>query len=153
MAPSFFIQLPNGRTISAMQHPDPRTAVQQIFQDFNPASGIINTKQLMPIDCAAGTPTEQGIPAERRKGRLQLWLNLKGVNYVVIPVPDASGKTSNLMLPLDSLTAFGDTLKNLQTNLTRALAPKPEAVATPAPVELPLVEKTEAATTEAHEAT
>ena len=123
---NFFIQIPNGKTISAMVHPDPRSFVQKIFQDFDPSSGVVKNKGIVPFDCEAGSPQEQGVPIEARRGRIQLWLNYNGSSSIAIPVPGADGKTNTILLPLEEVEEFANILKNLQANLKKIVGPKKE---------------------------
>lgn len=109
MTDNFHINLPNGKALTAMTHPDIRSFVQRLFTNFNPNSGEVSAKVLFPIDCATKSASEQ-YPSEFRKQYPQLWLNHQGSHYMALPFPDVNGRTQTILIPTESLKELGETL-------------------------------------------
>lgn len=142
------------KTKGANKVADPRSPVARLFTNLDQETGAIAPKEVAVLDCANGTPKDQGMKYDALNGKIPVFLrykendkefdsDIKGRHCVIIG--SRPGKPG-LMIPVEDLPEFIAEVSNLNNVLGGVMpealkaigvapAPRQILVQTPAPVQ------------------
>jgi len=125
----FSLEMASGKKEAAEKSDDPRGLAQRLFTKFDNKTGEVSTMPISIINCATGTPADQGIKSWDLTNQIPLFLAYKdkvadfkgptkGRDFVIIGKRPGRGGSAGIMVDIREIQEFIDGCQALCDALT-----------------------------------